>query len=68
VSSYFLSARLGGGDPNVILISLGSMTSMRHHFRILEIALLFHTIQNKSDKKYSCYDEAYMYLTVKNLN
>ena len=41
---------------------------MRHHFRILKIALLFHTIQNKSEKKYSCYDDAYMYLTVKNLN
>ena len=33
-----------------------------------KIALLFHTIQNKSEKKYSCYDDAYMYLTVKNLN
>ena len=29
---------------------------MRHHFRILKIELLFHTIQNKSEKKYSCYD------------
>jgi hypothetical protein len=27
-----------------------------------------YTIQNKSEKKYSCYDNAYMYLTVKNLN
>jgi hypothetical protein len=44
------------------------MSSMRYHFRILEIALLFDTIQNKSEKKYSCYDDAYMYLTVKNLN
>jgi hypothetical protein len=41
---------------------------MRHHFRILKIALLFYTIQNKSEKKYSCYDNAYMYLTVKSLN
>ena len=32
---------------------------MRHHGRILKIALLFHTIQNKSEKKYSCYDDAY---------
>ena len=24
---------------------------MRHHFRILKIALLFYTIQNKSEKK-----------------
>jgi hypothetical protein len=24
---------------------------MRHHFRILQIALLFYTIQNKSEKK-----------------
>jgi hypothetical protein len=37
---------------------------MRHHFRILKIP---HS-QNKSEKKYSCYDDAYMYLTVKNLN
>jgi hypothetical protein len=48
-----------------IWIILGSM---RHHFRILKIALLFHTVQNKSGKKYSCSDDAYMYLTVKNLN
>jgi hypothetical protein len=41
---------------------------MIHHFRILKIALLFHTIQNTSEKKYSCYDDAYMYLTVKNRN
>jgi hypothetical protein len=41
---------------------------MRHHFRILKIVLLFHKIQNKSEKKYSCYDDTYMYLTVKNLN
>jgi hypothetical protein len=27
---------------------------MRQHFRILEIALLFCTIQNKFEKKYSC--------------
>jgi hypothetical protein len=58
VSPYFLSAMLVGGvgggveNRNVILIILGSM---RHHFRILKIALLFHTIQNKSVKKYSCY-------------
>jgi hypothetical protein len=39
---------------------------MRHHFRILKIELLFHTIQNKSEKKYLCYDDAY--ITVKNLN
>jgi hypothetical protein len=37
---------------------------MRHHFCILEITLLFYTIQNKSEKKKSCYDNAYMYLTV----
>jgi hypothetical protein len=41
---------------------------MRNHLRILKIVFLFHTIQNKSEKKYSCYDDAYMYLTVKNLN
>jgi hypothetical protein len=41
---------------------------MRHHFCILEITLLFYTIQNKSEKKKSCYDNAYMYLTVKSLN
>jgi hypothetical protein len=34
---------------------------MRHHFRILKIVLLFYTIQNKSEKKYSSYDNAYMY-------
>jgi hypothetical protein len=56
-----------GGDPNVILIRnvafKSFIGSMRHHFRILKF-----TIQNKSERKYSCYDDAYMYLTVKNLN
>jgi hypothetical protein len=41
---------------------------MRHHFRILKIELLFHTIQNKSEKKYSCYAYDDAYITVKNLN
>jgi hypothetical protein len=34
---------------------------MRDHFRILKIALLFYTIQNKSEKKYSSYECIYMY-------
>ena len=33
--------------------------------RILKILLLFYTMQNKFEKKYSCYDNAYVYLTVK---
>jgi hypothetical protein len=53
MSPYFLSVMLGGGgggeNPNVILIRNVAIIlgSMRHHFRILKIALLFHTIQNK---------------------
>jgi hypothetical protein len=70
VSPYFLSVMLGGSQCDFdqkccILIILGPM---RHHFRILKIVLLFNKIQNKSEKKYACYDDTYMYLTVKNLN
>ena len=68
MSPYFLSVMLGGGGrKSQCDFDQKCCLSTRHHFRILKIALLFHTIQNQSEKKYSCYDDAYMYLTVKNL-
>jgi hypothetical protein len=39
-----------------------------NHFRFYETPFPHsqNTIQNKSEKNYSCYDDAYMYLTAKN--
>ena len=76
MSPYFLSVMFGGGGGGsqcdfdqkcCISIILGSM---RHHFHIIKIALLSHTISVSytSEKKYPFHDDAYMYLTVKNLN
>ena len=73
MSPYFLSVILGGGDSNVILIRNVAL----NHFRFYEtpfpdsqncVAFSYDSEKKYSEKKYSCYDDAFMDLTVKNLN